>query len=120
MRITIAQLEALVWTTRLGGVSAAATQLNLTQSSVSLRLKQLSEAVGRPMFRRSGRQLVLTPTGRSVLDHANEIIGHVETLHDRARPGKLSGLIRFGMSEGLAVAALPRIIATCGDRHQHP
>lgn len=117
MRITLAQLEAIVWVDRLGSVSAAATQLNLTQSSVSLRLKELREAIGCPLFSKQGRRLVLNDNGRSVLDHATTIIQHVEMLHDRSRPERITGSIRFGIVEALSVAALPGIISEIEARH---
>ncbi len=117
MRITIAQLEALVWVTRLGGVSAAATQLNVTQSTVSLRLQDLGEALGRPMFRREGRQLTLTTDGLSVLDNATVIIEQVERLYSRARPDTIAGTVRVGVSEAVALAGLPLIIKRLRDRY---
>ena len=117
MRISLGQLEALVWVSRLGSVSAAATQLNVTQPTLSLRLKDLSDAVGRPMFRKSGRQLVLTPDGLSVLDHASLIIEQVEKLYDRSRPEKISGIIRLGVSEAIAMAGLSRIVALLAERY---
>ena len=117
MRITLAQLEALVWVDRLGSVSAAAVQLNLTQSSISLRLKELREAMGRPLFRKQGRRLVLSDDGRSVLDHASTIIEHVEMLYDRSRPERISGFVRFGIVEALSVAALPGIISALETRY---
>ncbi|WIY52388.1 LysR family transcriptional regulator [Devosia sp. YIM 151766] len=117
MRITLAQLEAIVWVDRLGSVSAAAVQLNLTQSSVSLRLKELREALGRPLFSKQGRRLVLNDDGRSVLDHATTIIEHVELLYDRSRPERITGSIRFGIVEALSVAALPGIISELETRY---
>lgn len=117
MRITLAQLEALVWIARLGSVSAAAIQLNLTQSSISLRLKELNRAMGRPMFKRHGRRLMLTADGQGVLDHATEIIEHVEMLYDRSRPERITGLVRLGVVEALSVAALPGIIDTLAQRY---
>ena len=36
-----------------GGVTRAATQLNLTQSAVSMQLKRLEELLGQPLIDRS-------------------------------------------------------------------
>ena len=38
-----------------GGVTRAATQLNLTQSAVSMQLKRLEEQLGQPLLDRSAR-----------------------------------------------------------------
>jgi DNA-binding transcriptional LysR family regulator len=59
----------------------------------------------------------LTPDGLGVLDHANIVIEQVEKLYDRARPEKISGLIRMGVSEAVAMAGLPSIIEIAGRRH---
>ena len=51
MRATLNQLEAFYWIARLGGFHAAATRLNLTQPTVSLRIRGLEEALGRQALR---------------------------------------------------------------------
>jgi len=117
MRISLGHLEALVWVARLGSVSAAGKHLGLTQSSVSLRLRDLSDAVGHPMFRRQGRRLLLTPEGSATLGHARLIIEEVEKLYESARPQRITGVLRMGVSEALAVAGLPRIISLLGEAH---
>lgn len=117
MRITLAHLEALVWVSRLGSVSAAADHLHVTQSSMSLRLRDLSDTLGRPMFRRQGRRLVLTPDGSSTLTHAVLVIEQVEKLYESARPQKIYGTLRMGVSEAIAMAGLPRIIRLLAEAH---
>ncbi|TPW27934.1 LysR family transcriptional regulator [Pararhizobium mangrovi] len=117
MRITLSQLEALVWVARLGTVSKAAVHLNVTQSTLSLRLKDLGSAFGKPMFRRSGRYLLLTPEGHGVIDHAEAIIDQLDKLHERARPEQIGGSVRLGVSEALALAGLPRILRMLKGRH---
>ena len=46
MRVTLAQLEAFVWVARLGKVRDTALQLNISQPTVSLRLRDLETALG--------------------------------------------------------------------------
>ena len=41
MRATLGQIEAVYWIERLGSFRAAAVQLNLTQPTISLRIKSL-------------------------------------------------------------------------------
>lgn len=117
MRISLGHLEALVWVARLGSVSGAAEHLSLTQSSVSLRLRDLSEALGRPMFTRQGRRLVLTPDGSTTMAHAVLIIEQVEKLYESARPERIAGTLRMGVSEAIAMAGLPSIISRLAEAH---
>ena len=80
MRATLNQLEAFYWIARLGGFHAAATRLNLTQPTVSLRIRGLEEALGVRLFERAGRQAGLTTEGRHLLPQAERMIGLAEEL----------------------------------------
>jgi LysR family transcriptional activator of nhaA len=56
-----------------GSVARASEQLHLTPQTVSGQIQLLEERLGSPLFARSGRRLVLTDTGRMVLDYAKDI-----------------------------------------------
>ena len=59
-----------------GSFAAAADMLGISQPSVSNHILALERAIGGPAFRRrKGRTPLLTDIGRSVLDHAREIVG---------------------------------------------
>ncbi|MDA1023855.1 MAG: transcriptional regulator GcvA [Proteobacteria bacterium] len=45
----------------------AAEELNVTQAAVSHQIKALEERLGRPLFRRLGRKLLLTDAGQTLL-----------------------------------------------------
>src|SRR3989344_2207258 len=70
-----------------GGIARAAAKLRLGQPTLSSQLKRLEDAIGRPLFERRNRQMVLTETGRAALDYANEIfqLGEemIEVLQDK-------------------------------------
>ena len=51
---------------RLGSLRAAAEELNLSPSAVSLQLRRLGEVTELTLFRKVGRNVVLTPVGRDV------------------------------------------------------
>jgi LysR family transcriptional activator of nhaA len=62
------------WTVaRMGSVSRASDELRLTQATVSAQLKSLERSLGERLFRKSGRHLVLTDTGKVVFRYAEEI-----------------------------------------------
>jgi len=71
-----------------GGIAKAAEKLRLGQPTLSSQLKQLEEMVGKPLFERRNRKMVLTEAGRAALDYANEIfkLGDemMEVLQDRS------------------------------------
>lgn len=56
-----------------GNLTRTAQRLNLSQSALSVQIKQLEERLGQALFERRGRQLLLTEAGRIALDHADAI-----------------------------------------------
>lgn len=116
-RITVAQIEAFYWTATLGSVEAAARRLNLTQPSISLRLKTLQAQLGQPVLERRGRGLGLTPRGQELLPHATLVLNELETMMLRPDPAAIRGPVRIGMAEGLALVCLPHLIQSLHRRY---
>jgi len=108
-RISLGQIEAFVWTARLGSVEQAARHLHLAQPSVSLRLRDLQTALGLRLLQRAGRGLRLTGEGRLLLERAQGILSEVENLH-AVSEHEISGLIRFGVAEGFAAVTVPPLM----------
>lgn len=65
-------LQALCAVVEEGGFERAARLLNLTQSAVSQRIRQLEEAVGQPVLARTQPPMA-TATGRLLLRHARRV-----------------------------------------------
>jgi LysR family transcriptional activator of nhaA len=62
------------WTVaRTGSITEASNELHLASSTISGQIHQLEDAMGKKLFRRSGRSLVLTDFGQSVFRYADEI-----------------------------------------------
>jgi len=58
------QLRVFDAVARHSGFSRAAAELHLSQPTVSMQVKQLSEAVGLPLFEQIGKRVFLTDAGR--------------------------------------------------------
>ncbi|MCB1132178.1 MAG: LysR family transcriptional regulator, partial [Verrucomicrobiae bacterium] len=56
-----------------GSISRAAARLHTSQSALCAQVKQLEAALGEPLYRRSGRSIVLTDFGRTIQEYADEI-----------------------------------------------
>ncbi|EEX11599.1 transcriptional regulator, LysR family [Ruegeria lacuscaerulensis ITI-1157] len=56
-----------------GNLTRTAQRLNLSQSALSVQIKELEHRLGHPLFERRGRKLHLTEAGRIALDHADAI-----------------------------------------------
>lgn len=70
-----------------GGLTRAATRLNLSQSALSVQIQKLEHQLGHPLFERVGRRLVLTEAGQIALDYADTVFAAgeelISTLGDR-------------------------------------
>ncbi|MCL3883101.1 LysR family transcriptional regulator [Marivita sp. GX14005] len=73
-----------------GNLTRTARGLNLSQSALSVQIKQLEDQLGHALFERRGRQLHLTEAGRIALDHADAIFAAgadlMASLQDTGRP----------------------------------
>jgi len=97
------------WTVaRKGGVRKAAEELHVSQPSISAQLRLLEESLGQKLFRRGGRNLVLTETGQLVLNYADEIFSAGRELMNavKQRPGKYPVRVNIGLTD-----AFPKLIA---------
>ncbi len=70
---TFRQLEILLAVAETGGIVAAAERLHLSQPSVSMQMRKLSEGIGLPLYEMAGRRIILTHAGEMVVAHAREI-----------------------------------------------
>jgi DNA-binding transcriptional LysR family regulator len=110
-RPTIPQLEAFFWTAELGSVQKAADRLNVTQPTLSLRLKQLELELPLPVLERHGRSLKLTREGHTLLGHARIVLDAYQELGKSSVAADIAGVLRIGLAEGFAVACMPVLIA---------
>jgi DNA-binding transcriptional LysR family regulator len=70
-----------------GGLRLASEVLHVSQPSISAQLKQLEESLGAPLFTRTTRRLMLTDTGQTVLQYAEEIFSLGSELLAAVRQG---------------------------------
>ncbi|MFP4137124.1 MAG: LysR family transcriptional regulator [Halomonas sp.] len=91
-------LRAFVGVAREGSVSRAAERLHLTQPAVSLKLKQLQQAVALTLFRRRPQGLTLTEDGEALLPAAEKALAAVAAFEQQARAlhSTLRGSLRIG------------------------
>jgi LysR family transcriptional regulator, glycine cleavage system transcriptional activator len=96
----------------------AASELNLTQSAVSHRIRGLEEELGVALFRRLTRRLDLTAQGRALARRIGSAISDIDrSVIELDRPEE-SGPLKVTMLPSVAshwlIPLLPRI------RHRHP
>lgn len=96
---TLHQLKVFEAAARHGSFTRAAEELFLTQPTVSMQVKQLTKAVGLPLFEQVGKRLYLTDAGRELLSTCREIFDRLSqfemTVADMK--GLKQGQLRLGV-----------------------
>ena len=83
---------------RLGSVTRAAEEMNLTQPAVSLQLGALEDSAGVPLLARGARGVKLTEAGLLLADYATRILAMCREAGEAmaAHRGVLAGTLRLG------------------------
>lgn len=81
-------LSAFESVARLGSVTEAAAELDLTQGAVSRQIQKLEDQLGVALFQRKKRRLMVTPAGRAYAGEVQKALGGLAnaTLALRANP----------------------------------
>lgn len=88
----------------------AAEALGIRQPTVSQHVRRLEEAVGRPLLVRDTRSVALTSEGEAMAGFAREILAAQERAVGYFTGSHLSGRLRFGVTDDLALTPLPKIL----------
>ncbi|CTQ51498.1 HTH-type transcriptional regulator GltR [Roseibium album] len=112
-------LRTFLAVAKAGSVTDGANQINRSQSAASLQIKRLETTIGRAVFKRHGRGVVLTDTGKQLLPVAQEITGRLDlTLRDLSQ-AEVRGKLRLGIPDDHGRARLARIIADFSQAHPY-
>jgi LysR family transcriptional regulator, glycine cleavage system transcriptional activator len=88
----------------------AADALGVTASAASLQIRALEEYLARPLFRRNGRQVLLTSEGSTLLPRVQHALEELERAVDDVRLDRSAGPLRVTtLPSFLQLWLLPRI-----------
>ena len=96
IQATLHQLRVFEATARHSSFTKAAEELFITQPTVSTQVKQLTKAVGLPLFEQIGKRLFLTEAGQELLFTCQEIFNKLDNFQMKVadikgtRQGKLT------------------------------
>ncbi|MBI5275924.1 MAG: LysR family transcriptional regulator [Burkholderiales bacterium] len=91
----------------------AAQRVHVTQSTLSHQIRQLEEELGRDLFDRIGKRVMLTEAGETFLGYASKALREVDQgLSDLSRaPDELSGEVRIGATHTFNIGFVPECLA---------
>lgn len=104
-------LRTFVTIANSGNFTRAAEKLLRQQSTISLQIKRLEEALGHRLLDRSPRAVSLTPEGEAVLSYAQRILDLNDEVVSLTHEPLMQGVVRLGTPEDFATHHLPDILA---------
>ncbi|MET9669356.1 LysR family transcriptional regulator [Streptomyces sp. NPDC006475] len=102
---------------RTGSFTAAAAELNLAQSTVTVHIRALERELGARLFDRLPSGALLTEYGRGLLERAEDVLDAVARLRADV-DGDVRGSVTLGAPESLCSTRVPGAIAAL--RTSHP
>jgi LysR family transcriptional regulator, transcription activator of glutamate synthase operon len=111
--VELRQLRYFVEVAEREHISEAAEHLHVAQSAISRQIANLEEELGAPLFERVGRNVKLTPIGKTFLDHSIKALKAIDfaakQVEEYLDPAK--GTIKVGFPTSLASYVLPTVIS---------
>lgn len=108
--LDLTALRSFVAVSDAGGVTRAASMLNLTQSAVSMQIKRLEEALDLTLLDRAGRGVKLTAAGEQVLSYARRMLNLNDEIYARLTHQAFEGEIRLGVPADIVYPHIPRLL----------
>jgi DNA-binding transcriptional LysR family regulator len=118
MKFTLRQLEFYIALAETSQVSKAASRCHVSQSSMTVALRNLEETLNAQLFLRQPKGIRLTSAGERFLSHARKILHDSQfALEDLLnQPETTAGILRIGIAETLSAYLLPEILSELENR----
>ena len=115
----VRDLQVFLSVARHLNYTRAAEEVNLSQPSVSVRMRQLERDLGSKLFEQLGKKVALTEAGQLLIPYATRVIAILEDV--RHAVGELKGLergsLRIGASTTPGMYLVPQTIAHFKQRY---
>lgn len=118
MDITFRQLEIFLNVTREGHLTNVAKQMGLSQSAISMAIKDLEDKLEHLLFDRINKRLVLNEKGRVFEKEVSPLIKRLNDIEHEFRNSANKGIIRVGASTTIVDYLMPPII--CNYMNNYP
>ncbi|CAD5201870.1 LysR substrate-binding domain-containing protein [Pseudomonas sp. FEN] len=103
-------LRTFVAGVELGSFAKAAERLGRSTSAVSAQLKKLESQVGSAVLVKSGRGLILSPTGESLLGQARRLLELNDEIFSNLQEARIEGTLRIGLQDDFAEHLLSDVL----------
>ncbi|SDY61658.1 LysR family transcriptional regulator [Citreimonas salinaria] len=113
-------IKAFLVTARKGGFSAAAREIGTAPSVITKRVSRLEHEVGKPLFERSTRKLLLTPEGERLRPQLQILVAELEeTISEFRSPGRdMTGNLRIKSPTTIGTMFVGRAVSDFLEKHR--
>lgn len=104
---------------RLNSFTAAANELNVTQSAVSKKIAWLEHKLGFNLFERSARKINLTDAGKSYLAFCVQLVEQINVTEQmlKGEQAKVSGRLKISVPSAFATHMLSQPVSDFLNQH---
>ena len=115
--LAIDLLRTFTTVAETGSFTAAGDILGRTQSAISQQIRKLEDIVGKSLFYRTSRAVLLSSDGGLLLAHAYDIIARNDEALRRLTAPPIEGRLRLGVTEDFIPRQLPVLLSRFGKAH---
>jgi DNA-binding transcriptional LysR family regulator len=108
--LDIALLRTFVAVVDTGSLTMAGKRVRRTQPAITHQMKRLEGAIGRPLFERDRRSLMLTRDGEVLLEYAHAVLRLNDEARARFAAPKIEGRVVLGTPDLYSAYLLPDIL----------
>lgn len=117
-KLTLRQIEIFLNVVKAGHLTNVAKAMGLSQSAISMAIKELEKILGNPLFDRINKKLILNEMGRSFEKEISPIIKKINDIEYEFKNTVNKGMVRVGASTTVVDYMMPPII--CSYMNNYP
>ena len=110
MKITLRQMEIFLEVANIGHLTKVAERMGLSQSAVSMSIKELENIIGYKLFDRINKKLVLNEKGRAFAEAIAPLVSKLNDIEEEFKNDENNGELLIGVSTTIADYLIPPII----------
>ena len=111
-KLTLRQLEIFLNVVREGHLTNVAKAMGLSQSAISMAIKELEKILGNPLFDRINKKLILNEMGRAFEKEIAPILKKINDIEYEFKNTINKGMVRVGASTTIVDYLMPPIICS--------
>jgi DNA-binding transcriptional LysR family regulator len=110
MKITLRQMEIFLEVAQMGHLTKVVEKMGLSQSAVSMSIKELENIIGYKLFDRINKKLALNEKGRAFAEAIAPLVSKLNDIEEEFKNDENNGELLIGVSTTIADYLIPPII----------